>query len=113
MWSTLVDYKYELRGQDHGERGEVVDESASHRTEAHPLDHRPARHQPPPDGVTKLSGGLDSYRVRVGNYRIVYTIDDGLLDEIEDLRDHLAVYESRNEPTMSFDKLVAELGLND
>lgn len=68
---------------------------------------------PRPYGVTKLSGGLDSYRVRVGNYRIVYTIDDGLLDEIEDLRDHLAVYESRNEPTMSFDKLVAELGLND
>ncbi|WHU46245.1 type II toxin-antitoxin system Phd/YefM family antitoxin [Gordonia sp. L191] len=38
---------------------------------------------------------------------------DGLLDEIEDLRDRLAVYESRDEPTMSFDKMLAELGLND
>ncbi|AZG48852.1 type II toxin-antitoxin system Phd/YefM family antitoxin [Gordonia insulae] len=38
---------------------------------------------------------------------------EGLIEEIEDLRDRLAVYESRDEPTMSFDKLVAELGLND
>ncbi|AXH49678.1 antitoxin from a toxin-antitoxin system [Gordonia phage Frokostdame] len=38
---------------------------------------------------------------------------EGLLEEIEDLRDRLAVHESRGEPTMSFDKLVAELGLND
>ncbi|MFT4397922.1 type II toxin-antitoxin system RelE family toxin [Gordonia lacunae] len=34
---------------------------------------------PRPHGVTKLSGTSDSYRVRVGNYRIVYTIDDGEL----------------------------------
>ncbi len=34
---------------------------------------------PRPDGVTKLSGTSDSYRIRVGNYRIVYTIDDGKL----------------------------------
>lgn len=27
---------------------------------------------------------------------------DGLLDEIEDLRDRLAVYESRDEPTVLF-----------
>jgi antitoxin StbD len=38
---------------------------------------------------------------------------EGLLEEIEDLRDRLAVHESRDEPTMSFDKLVAQLGLND
>ncbi|QHB37880.1 RelB-like antitoxin [Gordonia phage Opie] len=38
---------------------------------------------------------------------------EGLLEEIEDLRDRLAVHESRGEPTMSFDKLVAELGLNE
>lgn len=34
---------------------------------------------PRPHGVTKLSGTTDSYRIRVGNYRIVYTIDDGEL----------------------------------
>lgn len=30
---------------------------------------------PRPHGVTKLSG-FDGYRIRVGDYRIVYTIDD-------------------------------------
>lgn len=34
---------------------------------------------PRPNGVTKLSGTTDSYRIRVGNYRVVYTIDDGEL----------------------------------
>ena len=34
---------------------------------------------PRPHGVTKLSGTVDSYRIRVGNYRIVYTIEDGEL----------------------------------
>ncbi|MEP9415108.1 type II toxin-antitoxin system RelE/ParE family toxin [Gordonia sp. VNQ95] len=34
---------------------------------------------PRPHGVTKLSGTTDSYRIRVGNYRVVYTIDDGEL----------------------------------
>lgn len=37
---------------------------------------------------------------------------DDLLEEIEDLRDRVAVHESRGEPTMAFDKLVAELGLS-
>jgi len=30
---------------------------------------------PRPSGCQKLSG-LDGYRIRVGNYRVVYTIDD-------------------------------------
>ncbi len=34
------------------------------------------RETPRPAGVTKLSGDLDGWRVRVGNYRIVYQIDD-------------------------------------
>ncbi len=29
-----------------------------------------------PHGVTKLSGSSDRWRVRVGNYRIIYRIDD-------------------------------------
>lgn len=33
---------------------------------------------PRPNGVTKLSGEKDAYRVRVGTFRIVYTIDDGI-----------------------------------
>jgi mRNA interferase RelE/StbE len=33
---------------------------------------------PRPSGCTKLSGMGDAYRVRHGNYRIVYTIDDVL-----------------------------------
>ena len=31
---------------------------------------------PRPHGVTKLSGGSDRWRVRVGDYRIIYRIDD-------------------------------------
>ena len=32
---------------------------------------------PRPSGSEKLKGEPDTYRVRQGNYRIVYTIDDG------------------------------------
>jgi len=31
---------------------------------------------PRPSGAKKLSGTKDGYRVRVGDYRILYTIDD-------------------------------------
>ena len=34
---------------------------------------------PRPQGCEKLSGQLDRYRVREGNYRIVYAIDDDAL----------------------------------
>jgi mRNA interferase RelE/StbE len=34
--------------------------------------------EPRPNGCTKLAGLVDAYRVRVGNLRIVYVIDDGL-----------------------------------
>jgi mRNA interferase RelE/StbE len=32
---------------------------------------------PRPTGTVKLRGEEDLYRVRVGQYRIVYTVDDG------------------------------------
>jgi len=34
---------------------------------------------PRPHGVEKLSGDDNLYRIRVGNYRIVYSIQDNLL----------------------------------
>ena len=34
------------------------------------------RENPRPFGCEKLSGNLDRYRVREGNYRILYSIDD-------------------------------------
>ena len=34
---------------------------------------------PRPHGCEKLSGQLDRYRVREGNYRIVYAIHDGAM----------------------------------
>ncbi len=34
---------------------------------------------PRPSGVTKLSGGGDLYRVRVGDYRVIYEIQDAML----------------------------------
>ncbi|NJM72731.1 MAG: type II toxin-antitoxin system RelE/ParE family toxin [Scytonema sp. RU_4_4] len=35
--------------------------------------------EPCPDGVTKLEGSENLYRVRLGKYRIIYEIQDGLL----------------------------------
>jgi len=32
--------------------------------------------EPRPRGVAKLSGGSDRWRIRVGDYRIIYEIDD-------------------------------------
>jgi mRNA interferase RelE/StbE len=34
---------------------------------------------PRPDGVVKLSGEDDLYRIRVGDYRIIYRIQDNYL----------------------------------
>lgn len=34
--------------------------------------------EPRPNGVKKLSGS-DAYRARVGDYRIIYTVDDTVL----------------------------------
>jgi mRNA interferase RelE/StbE len=35
--------------------------------------------EPRPDGVTKLQGWDNLYRVRLGKYRIIYEIQDSLL----------------------------------
>ncbi|KOP23405.1 addiction module toxin RelE [Hapalosiphon sp. MRB220] len=35
--------------------------------------------EPRPDGVKKLKGEENSYRIRVGNYRVVYDIYDDVL----------------------------------
>lgn len=38
------------------------------------------RDEPRPDGVRKLSGGSgEKYRIRVGDYRVLYTIADAVL----------------------------------
>ena len=34
---------------------------------------------PQPKGVKKLTGAEDLYRIRVGNYRVVYQIQDNCL----------------------------------
>jgi mRNA interferase RelE/StbE len=34
---------------------------------------------PRPDGVKKLKGKDNQYRIRVGDYRIIYTIEDQIL----------------------------------
>ena len=33
--------------------------------------------EPRPDGVVKLKGSDNEYRIRVGDYRVRYEIDDG------------------------------------
>lgn len=35
--------------------------------------------EPRPPGATKLAGGQGEWRVRTGDYRVVYEIDDGVL----------------------------------
>jgi mRNA interferase RelE/StbE len=36
-------------------------------------------HDPRPDGCRKLQGSDDAYRIRVGDYRVIYTVDDAVL----------------------------------
>jgi mRNA interferase RelE/StbE len=35
--------------------------------------------EPRPDGVKKLKGQENSYRIRIGDYRVVYEIEDDVL----------------------------------
>ena len=34
---------------------------------------------PRPDGVKKLKGRDDEYRIRIGDYRVIYTVEDRVL----------------------------------
>ncbi len=35
--------------------------------------------EPRPDGVKKLKGAVDLYRIRTGDYRVIYQIKDDIL----------------------------------
>jgi mRNA interferase RelE/StbE len=49
---------------------------------------------PRPPGCKKLKGGDKEWRIRVGDYRVVYTIDDSrLLIEVTRIRHRSQVYE--------------------
>ena len=49
---------------------------------------------PRPPGCKKLKGYKDQWRIRVGEYRVVYTIDDAkLLVEVTRIRHRREVYE--------------------
>jgi len=49
---------------------------------------------PRPPGCKKLQGGDKEWRIRVGDYRVVYTIDDAkLLVEVTRIRHRSDVYE--------------------
>jgi mRNA interferase RelE/StbE len=48
---------------------------------------------PRPDGVRKLSGSENTYRIRIGEYRVVYNIfDRRLVIEIVRVRDRKEAY---------------------
>ena len=50
--------------------------------------------KPRPPGCKKLQGGDNEWRIRVGDYRVVYTIDDiKLLVEVTRIRHRSEVYE--------------------
>lgn len=49
---------------------------------------------PRPNGCKKLKGGEREWRIRVGDYRMIYTVDDaGLLVEVTRIRHRSEVYE--------------------
>lgn len=49
---------------------------------------------PRPSGCRKLSGGVGEWRIRVGDYRVIYTIDDTKLRvEVTRIRHRSEVYE--------------------
>ena len=49
---------------------------------------------PRPAGCKKLKGGDHEWRIRVGDYRVIYTIDDTeLLVEVTRIRHRSEVYE--------------------
>ena len=51
------------------------------------------REDPRPDGVKKLTNSTNTYRIRVGNYRVVYNIfDRRLVIEIVRVQDRRDVY---------------------
>jgi mRNA interferase RelE/StbE len=59
---------------------------------ARALDTLPA--DPRPRGCKKLRGSTDLWRVRVGDYRIIYHIDDrARLIEVRAIRDRKDAYE--------------------
>lgn len=55
------------------------------------LDQLPT--QPRPSGCRKLRGATDLWRVRVGDFRIIYRIDDAArLIEVQAIRDRKDAY---------------------
>lgn len=49
---------------------------------------------PRPAGCKKLRGARDLWRIRIGNYRVVYQVDDAiLLVEVRAIGDRKDVYE--------------------
>ncbi|MDR2425530.1 MAG: type II toxin-antitoxin system RelE/ParE family toxin, partial [Prevotellaceae bacterium] len=54
-------------------------------------------HNPRPFGCVKLSGFENTYRIRVGIYRIIYTIEDNILTvEIVKIDHRNKVYKSKD-----------------
>ena len=68
----MATYQVELRGSADRELSRVGREVVGRLIQA--IDS--LGEQPRPVGVRKLAGADHTYRIRVGDYRIVYTIDD-------------------------------------
>lgn len=49
--------------------------------------------KPRPSGCRKLQGGEEAYRIRLGDYRVIYTVDDGVkVVAVERVRHRREVY---------------------
>ncbi|HWQ93242.1 MAG TPA: type II toxin-antitoxin system RelE/ParE family toxin [Clostridia bacterium] len=68
----MATYRVELRGSADRELSRLDRQVVERMVQA--IDA--LGEQPRPVGVRKLTGAEHTYRIRVGDYRVVYTIDD-------------------------------------
>ena len=82
-----------LSGRDRPVRAQAAYQPSQEGSGAHCSGHRCPAFEPRPHGVKKLLGVDDLYRVRVGSYRVVYTIrDDRLIVLVLRISDRKDVY---------------------
>jgi mRNA interferase RelE/StbE len=68
----MVSYRVEFRGAAERELRRIDRQTIPRLIEA----IRSLAEEPRPAGTRKLAGSEQAYRIRVGDYRVVYTVDD-------------------------------------
>ena len=68
----MASYRVEFRGSAERELHRIDQQMVPRIMEA----IRGLAEEPKPSGTRKLAGSEQAYRIRVGDYRVVYTVDD-------------------------------------